>query len=263
MSALTTIVYYTDHSLGEPLFSACQRQLVKSAKGKPIISVSHTPIDLGTNIAIGKKKRSWLLLYKQLLLGIEAADTKYVAMAEHDCMYPAEHFDFIPPRDNTFYYDENALFMQWSETKHIELKGMYSRWPKQRLALSSLVCNRQLLIDTINERLDLLDKDRKLVREIVFAGEPGLSRLRLDDDPKIKKRVKRAQRYAESGEPFYLKQYLKEQLDKEKYDTFNSEIPYLDIRHDGNFTGARRGRERTFDDPYWGRFENLVNEVAG
>ena len=248
MSAITTIVYYTDHSLGEPLFSACQRQLVKSANGKPIISVSHTPIDLGHNIAIGKKKRSWLLLYKQLLLGIEAAETKYVAMAEHDCMYPADHFDFVPPRDDTFYYDENALFMQWSETSHPDLKGMYSRWPKQRLALSSLVCNRQLLGDTINERLDLLDKDRKLVREIVFAGEPGLSRLRIES----------ARRWAESGRPVYLKQFLKDQLDKEQYDTFHSENPYLDIRHDGNFTGPRRGRERTFDNPYWGRFEELL-----
>ena len=261
MSAITTIVYYTDHSLGEPLFSACQRQLVKSAKGKPIISVSHTPIDLGHNIAIGKNKRSWLLLYKQLLLGIEAADTKYVAMAEHDCMYPSEHFGFIPPKGDTFYYDENALFLQWSETNHPELKGMYSRWPKQRLALSSLVCDRQLLIDTINERLDLLAKDRKLVREIVFAGEPGLSKLRVDDDPKIQKRIRRlkeGRKWADSGRPVYLKQFLKDQLDKEKYDTFHSENPYLDIRHDGNFTGPRRGRERTFDNPYWGRFEELV-----
>lgn len=248
----TTIVYYTDHSLSEPLFTVCQRQLVKASGGRPIVSVSHTPIDLGHNIAIGKKKRSWLLLYKQLLLGVENAKTKYVAMAEHDCMYPPEHFDFIPPRDDTFYYNENTRFVQWSDTNHQELKGMYSKWPKQRLALSSLICNRELLERTINERLDLLDKDRKLVREIVFAGEPGLSKMR----------VQEARKWASSGRPVYLKQFLKKQLDSEKYDIFKTKIPYLDIRHEANFTGPRRGRERTFDIPYWGDFKEVIANAS-
>ena len=78
----TTIVYYTDHSLAEPLFSFCQEHLKRTAGTRPIVSVSHEPIDLGKNIAIGKQKRSWLLLYKQLLRGVEEADTEFVAMAE-------------------------------------------------------------------------------------------------------------------------------------------------------------------------------------
>ena len=57
----TTIVYYTDHSLSEPLFSFCREHLEQTAGDRPIVSVSHEPIDLGKNIAIGKQKRSWLL----------------------------------------------------------------------------------------------------------------------------------------------------------------------------------------------------------
>lgn len=251
-----TIIYYTDHRVKEPLFTACQKQLVRAAEGRPIVSVSHRPIDLGHNIAIGRKKSSWLLLYKQLLVGVENAKTKYVAMAEHDCLYPPGHYDFVPPRDDTFYYNENALFVQWSDDNHPELKGMYSRWPKRRLALSAMTCNRDLLLETLNERLDLLDQDREMVRDIVFAGEPGLSKLRSEESKRVRQR---AQRWAKSGRPVYLKQFMKEQLDKEKYDIFHTEIPYLDVRHESNFTGPRRGRRRTFEVPFWGKFEEVIN----
>ena len=125
----TTVIYYTDHSLAEPLFTFCQRHLKRTAGDLPIVSVSHTPLDLGKNIAIGKKKSSSLQLYKQLLLGVENADTQYVAMAEHDCLYTPEHFAFVPERDDTFYYNENTMFVQWAQKNHPDLKGMYSRWP--------------------------------------------------------------------------------------------------------------------------------------
>jgi len=246
----TTIIYYTENRLSEPLFTTCRRLLVQAANGRKIISVSHKPIDLGTNICIGNLKPSWLTLYKQVLIGAKAADTKYVAMAEHDCIYTDEHFSYVPANDDAFFYNENHLLVQYAEHSHPELKGMYSRYWKQRLALSQMVCNRKLLIDTMAERLDLLDRDRKLVRELVFAGEPGLSKLRIEQ----------GRRWAESGRPVYLKKYIKAQLDKEKYDIFKTEIPNLDIRHDNNFTGPKRGRKRTFNDKYWGRFEDLIND---
>jgi hypothetical protein len=255
-----TILYYTDHSLSEPLFTFCQEHLKKVAGDRPIVSVSHEPIDLGKNIAIGKQKSSWLLLYKQLLLAVENADTKYVACAEHDCLYTDEHFSFRPARDDTFYYNENQMFVQWADKNHPDLKGMYSKWPGQRLALSSLICNMRLLKDTLDERLALLDKDRKLVRELVFAGEPGLSKMRAEK--KIEK-IEQGRRMASSGRPVYLKKYLKDQLEKEKYGVWHSEIPVLDIRHDGNFTGPRRGKRRTWNIPYWGKFEDVMQTVQG
>jgi len=247
----TTIIYFTENRLLEPLFSACQKLLVKAANGRQIVSVSHKPIDLGINICIGINKPSWLMLYKQVLLGAEIAKTKYVAMAEHDCVYTDEHFSFKPPLDDTFYYNENHYLVQYAEKSHPELKGMYSRYWKQRLALSQMICNRELLIETLDERLALLDKDRRLVRKIVFAGEPGLSKLRIEQ----------GQRWAESGRPVYLKKYLKHQLDKEKYGVFKTELPNLDIRHDSNFTGPKRGKRRTYEVHPWGRFQDLIDNA--
>jgi len=249
----TTVIFYTDHSVSEPLRSACINHLKESACNHPIVSISFDPIDLGENIAIGQRQRSWLMLYKQLYMGVKVARTKYVAMAEHDCFYTDEHFAYIPEKDDTFFYNENHWLVQYADNSHPELKGMYSRYWQQRLALSQMICNRDLLEETLRKRLALLDEDAKLVREIVFAGEPGLSKLRLE----------KARRWAKSGKPVYLKQYLQDQLDSEKYGVFKTKIPNLDVRHDNNFTGPKRGRKRTFEVEYWGRFEDLMSDQQG
>lgn len=214
----------------------------------PIVSVSHTPLDLGKNICIGKQKRSWLTLYRQLHLGLQAATTQYIHIAEHDCLYSEEHFAWKPPTEDIFYYNENNLLAQWSDLCHPELKGMYSDWNKKpRLALSQLVCNRELYLDTLSKRLEYLGADPKRVKDFDHIGEPGVSRL-----------SKRARKYATSGRPFFLKDFLGRVIEIEEYKTFRTTVPNLDIRHENNFTGPRRGRQRTFKHPYWGKLEEVM-----
>lgn len=241
----TTIICCTDNSLEAPIANLCIRHLKKSAGDLPIISVSHKPVDLGKNICIGEQKRCWLTLYRQLLAGLDAADTEWVHIAEHDCLYTDEHFAFIPSDPDAFWYNENVLLVQWSD--HLpELRGMYSRWGTRRLALSQLVCRRELLIASTEAKLAVLDEGS--VRHIKHIGEPGISHIRS------------AAKWAASGRPVYLKQFLQDQLEGEKYRTFETRIPNLDIRHNGNFTGPKRGRQRTWDHPYWGRFADLMEE---
>lgn len=98
----TTIIYYTDNSLDEKIASLCRDHLIVAAQGKPIISISQKPIKLGENICIGEIGRSHLSMYSQILAGVEKAQTKYVALVEHDCLYSPEHFNWIPPRDDVF-----------------------------------------------------------------------------------------------------------------------------------------------------------------
>ena len=240
----TTIIYYTENRLPEPLFTRCQELLVKAANGRKIISISHKPIKLGENICIGESKPSWLTLYKQVLIGCKVAESKYVAMAEHDCVYTDEHFSFIPPRDDTFYYNENVCLAQWRNKNHPQLNGMFSRWRTQRLALSQLICSREILIESTRAKLDVLD--RKNINCISNAGEPGVTS------------ISSAQKWADSGRPVYLKKYLADQLEKEKYETFKTSVPNIDIRHDNNFTGPRRGIKRTYKIPYWGKLEDVI-----
>lgn len=246
---MITIIYYTDNKLDEEIAKVCRNELVKASEGKPIISVSQQPLDLGENICVGDIGSSWVNLYKQLLAGCEKATTKYIATAEHDCLYSPEHFNWTPPTDDTFYYNENVYFVQW-KGNHPEMEGMYSTYWTERRALSQLICNRELLIKSLKARLDLLDAPENIVKKVYF-GEPGASEIRL----------KRAREIAHSGSSAQLQWFLKDYIDAEKAEIFRTQIPNLDIRHQSNFTGPKRGKNRTFELPYWGKFLERYGKI--
>jgi hypothetical protein len=238
-----TIIYLTDNSLDEELAQRVRETLIKEAGEIPIISVSQKPIDLGTNICVGEIGRSWLSLYKQQLAGLKEAKTKYISIAEHDCLYTHEHFAWTPPKDDTFYYNENVWFVQWGGN-HPELNGMYSTFWTTRMALSQLVCNRELHIKAIEERIYLFEQGAK---GITNAGEPGVC-----------KDLTLAYKLAKSGSHAHLSGYMEKHLTQFNAETFHTELPNLDIRHGSNFTGPKRGKNRCYELPYWGKFEEII-----
>ncbi len=239
-----TIIYLTDSQLYEDIAIACRKQLLHAAQGCKIISVSQKPLDFGENICVGDIGRSWLNIYKQQLIGLQASKTKNVAIAEHDVMYTREHFQFIPLRDDTFYYNDNCWLVEW-HGNHPELDGMYSKWSRDRKALSQLICNRKLLIQSIEERLELIEGGLRILRKL---GEPGAF------PPEV---VKAAQ-IAVSGKPHYLKELLAHHVTKFTSASFYTHAPNLDIRHRMNFTGPRRGKQRIFSLPPWGNFHGVM-----
>lgn len=241
---MTTIIYYSDSLLDKKIEEVCIRQLKKAAGDHPIISVTQKPLDLGTNICVGEIGRSWINLYKQLMIGCEAAKTKYVAMAESDCLYTAEFYNFVPPTDDTFYYNENVWFVQWGGN-HPELNGMYSCYWDNRYALSQLICDRELLLKSLYARLDLLENHNDEVAK-VSHGEPGLSRIRL------------AQNIAKQPRGHSLAPYLSEFLETEKLGVWRTVEPQLDIRGGWNFTGPKRGKKRTYNLEPWGEFKAIM-----
>ena len=218
-----------------------------AAQEIPIISVSQEPIDLGTNICVGDLGISWKNIYLQLSEGLKATKTKYVAIAEHDCLYTNEHFRFIPANPNTFYYNHNAWLVQW-KCNHAQYEGMYSYWPR-RYAQSQVVCFRESLLQNITERLVLVEAGLKGFR---WAGEAGMF------DEETWKRVKGFARWAISGRSVKLTSLVEDHIKQWKHGTFNTVAPNLDIRHKTNFTGPKRGKKRTFTLPPWGRFEDYL-----
>lgn len=138
-----TVIYLTLNRMPED-FAERQRSLLAGAIGdKPLISISRKPIDFGYNL-LDTDEPGYKNIYRQLLRGCKEAETKYIAVAEDDCLYPKEHFDFYRPTDDTFAYNQNrfALFM-WGEP-------MYN-W-RNRKSNCTLIAPRELAIEALEER---------------------------------------------------------------------------------------------------------------
>lgn len=104
-----TIIYYTDSQLDDAFAEAVRRHLAKSAKaagGIPVVSVSQKPLKFGQSICVGPIGRSYRSILFQILTGIQATHTPFIALCEHDVIYPPEHFSLRPPADGVV-FDQN------------------------------------------------------------------------------------------------------------------------------------------------------------
>ena len=140
-----TVVYYTSNRIREPFGQRVRDLLLSEAAGLPIISVSQKPTDFGENICVGDIGHTYFNIYRQILVGAKAAKTKYIAMAEDDTFYPAEHFKEFRPRDDEFAFDMSRWSLYtWSEPPVFSLK--------YRISNSTMICARELLVETLEER---------------------------------------------------------------------------------------------------------------
>ncbi len=243
-----TIIACTDNSLDERIAALCRRVLVREAGNIPIISISHKPIELGTNIVVEGMKPCWTTLYKQMLIGVEAAPTDTVVICEHDVLYTNEHLTYEPDDLSVFHYNTNCWLVEGPGGNHPELFGMYSYWPR-RLALSQLICDKHLLKQSLEERLSILENGGRMDRQFLGCGEPGVISERA---------LHKVQKAANSGKPIQLQRYLKDYLARYDHKAFATVNPNLDIRHGSNWTGPKRGKKRTYELPFWGKFADVL-----
>lgn len=144
MDSDRTIIYYSSSNEDPEFEQKIIDDLKKKAGNIPIISVTRKPLDLGTNICIGEQPISYTNEWRQLLIGLKAAKTKYCMTAESDCLYPEDYFTFTPPRDDTMYYYDN-LYLVWK--KH---NGF---WKKTGHCEGAEICNREYWISRIEPLL--------------------------------------------------------------------------------------------------------------
>ena len=136
------VVYISDVRLDPKLLKTCQTQLRNAFKGR-IVSVTLSPIDFGENIVL-PLQREKLSIFKQILAGLEALDTDYVFLCDDDVLYSPSHFDFLPPKDDTFYYNLNWWRLRLTD-------GFSVHWDAKQ---SNLLCaNRILLVNEYRERV--------------------------------------------------------------------------------------------------------------
>jgi len=141
-----TIIYYSANTESPEFEELIRQDLLKKAKGIPIISVTRKPIDFGTNICVGEVPVSYTSEWRQVLIGLKAAKTKYAIAAEADCLYPEEYFTFTPEEKKVYNY--NNIYLVW--------KNHNGFWQKTGYCEGAQMCDREYWI----ERLEpLLPKD--------------------------------------------------------------------------------------------------------
>jgi len=162
-----TVLYYTANQINDTFFENTKKQLLLAADGKPIVSVSQKPIDLGKNICVGNIGVSVYSLYWQVLQAAKEADTKYVATAEDDALYAPGYFDTYRPHPGVFAYNMNKWgIYTWSEPPSFSYKlDRYVFW--------SLICERDLLIRALEERFDTYPIEEEA--PLKYFAEPGRS----------------------------------------------------------------------------------------
>jgi hypothetical protein len=106
-----TILYYSSNRELPEFEAKIVANLLKVCGDLPIISITHKPMDLGRNICVGDVGVSGFNMFRQVLMGCEAADTTFIISAEADCLYPPDYFAFRLPRIDRCYRNSNLYVM--------------------------------------------------------------------------------------------------------------------------------------------------------
>jgi hypothetical protein len=217
MTTSKSIIFYTDNQIDEPIKSKVREYLLEAKL--PIYSASLKPIDFGENEVI-TGFRSYPTLIEQIVSCLSRSPTDYVFFCEHDVLYPKCHFDFTPPRDDIFYYNENTWRWLFGNDDAIRHDRMFS--------LSVLCANRQLALDHYVSRLKLiLDMgwDRLEGREPSWARTMGY-------EPGTKKKKRGG-------------------FSDDDFATWSSRKPVIDIRHPGTFSRPKISLDEFKHPPKW------------
>lgn len=154
------IIYYTQNKLNIKMAVACKNQLSKS--GLPITCVSSKPTNFGKNIVLDDSKMgTGLAIAKKILAGLENTDADIIFLAEHDVLYHPSHFDFVPPKKDVFYYNENV----W-QVRAGDGHALYYDCKK----LSQLCAYRELLLKHFRERVRRIEAEGFSLK---MGYEPG------------------------------------------------------------------------------------------
>lgn len=242
------IIYITDNSLDEGIAFKCRQRLLKASMGIPIVCVTQLPLAFGSiTIGVDRMPRSIASITRQILTGLQYTDARWVFIAEHDCVYSAEHFMFTPHDDTSFWYNTNVWLVQHHNENHPEFNGMYS-FKKNMFHQSQMVSGAAAMWEAQNERLSILEDDRWMEKyPDGRVGEPGAASL------------EKAMKLSRDPSFLHIRGMLKHYCTHWKSRTFCTQIPNLDIRHGSNFSGQLRGKSRTFDLRPWGTWDSVFS----
>jgi hypothetical protein len=141
-------LYYTCNTHRPEIDDQCRAQLQKCKL--PIVSVSlNRELDFGDTRLTMDGTRSPLTMHKQILKGLEASAADFVFLCESDVLYHPCHFDFTPPRRDTFYFNINVWKMDYFTGRAV--------WTDDLQQLSGMVASRELMLAFFRERVKQIE----------------------------------------------------------------------------------------------------------
>ena len=211
--------------------------MISEIKHTPIVSSSLKKMDFGVkNVHFPSLRRGHLTMYKQILGALESSSADIIFFCEHDVLYHPSHFDFTPPKNNTYYYNVNV----WK----VRLPDGHSLRVNDCKQLSGLCGYRQLLIEHYKKKIEII---RQRQADLKAAGEPiindGVSKY-MGYEPGLHS-VPRG-------------------VDNFPVESWQSQFPNIDIRHGDNFTKSRWTKEEFVDQKYTqGWMEGTADKIPG
>jgi len=202
-------IYYTDNRIeNHPIIKICRDQVKKAFKGE-LVSASLRPIDLGKNVVLENRLRSYPTMVDQIVLALENLTTDYAYFLEHDVLYPTESFSFTPQEDNVFYYNQNVWRWRYGvDDIAIRYDGM--------LPLSCMCANREFALDHFHKRQD---KIKEWGLDDIRSREPRKARI-WGYEPALKSKRRGGFSDDLSG-------------------VWSSKVPTIDIRHGRTFSAPK------------------------
>jgi len=226
------IIYYTDSRIEDlehdRVLPTLVRKLISDSE-LPITSCSLKPLDFGTNIVLDEEP-GVITMYKQILTALQNAKEKYIFFCEHDVLYHPSHFDFTPPRDDTFYYNTNA----WKCHPRQDIAITYDHL----ISVSGICVNREKAIEHYEKRIQ-------------YCYDKGFDKL-----PSRNPKWARVMGY-EPGKKVRIGGFLEEPIEEWK-----SEFPNVDIRHYRTMTAAKLHLEQFAHKPT-GWVSTTVDKIPG
>jgi hypothetical protein len=145
------LLYYTCGLDNHLLESASRNTLISAKNGYELGCVSLERTDFGDWNIVVNAERGPLTMHRQILAGLERLKADVVFFCEHDVLYHPSHFDFTPPRKDTFYYNVNVWRVRASDGHAVKTTDC-----KQ---LSGLCCWRETAIEHYRKRVERIERE--------------------------------------------------------------------------------------------------------
>lgn len=140
-----TVIYLTCNKMPSRWVQFHREHLLRAIGERPLITISAEPVDLPGTHLIQSGPFCATNVYRQLLRGAQIAETKYIAVAEDDTLYPRKHFsDFRPPDDAVAYDMSRWSVFSWEQNPYYSAIRKHGNF--------TMIGPRQLVVDTLSER---------------------------------------------------------------------------------------------------------------